>query len=163
MSTSVVLLIVLIIFGCFALVVFFGAPYVPTLKAQQATALDLLNLKAGQSLLELGSGDGRFLRAAAKRGIKATGYELNPILYLISLVVTHKYRHLIKVRWGDYWLIKWPPTEAIYVFLTRNYMAKLNKIIIQSGRRNIKLVSYAAPIPGRQADKRQGPMFLYEY
>lgn len=160
---AVVLLIILVIFGCFAMVIFFGAPYVPTLKQQQKEALDLLDLKTGQSLLELGSGDGRFLRATAKRGIKAIGYELNPILYLISLIATYQYRHLIKVHLANYWMAGWPKTDGMYVFLTQNHMAKLNKKVIQMNAHDIKVVSYAAQIPGRKAVKRQGAMFLYKY
>ena len=55
---------VILIFG---FVVFFGAPYLPTFNKVQNTALDLLDLKPGQTLIELGSGDGRVMREAAKR------------------------------------------------------------------------------------------------
>ena len=42
----------------FGFVVFVGPPYLPTLDKQVRTALDLLDLKKGQTLLELGCGDG---------------------------------------------------------------------------------------------------------
>jgi SAM-dependent methyltransferase len=141
----------------------FGAPYVPTMKEQQVQALKLLDLKPGQTVLELGSGDGRFLLAAAKQGIKGIGYELNPIMYLISLVVTFKYRRLIKVYLTSFWLAKLPITDGIYIFLLAKFMAKLNKKIIQSGCNNVKVVSYAAKIPGQKIVKTVGPMYLYKY
>ena len=47
----------------------FGAPFLPTLRKRVNDALDLLDLKEGQTMLELGSGDGRLLRAAAGRQI----------------------------------------------------------------------------------------------
>jgi hypothetical protein len=158
-----ILLAVLIFLVCFSFVLIFGAPYVPTLKEQQVQALDLLGLKKGQTLIELGSGDGRFLLAAAKRGIKATGYELNPLLFVVSLLVTFKYRRLIRVHLLNYWVVEWPKTDAIYVFLTEKFMGKLNKKIVQSGYRGIKLVSYAAQIPGKKISKNVGPMYLYKY
>ena len=68
----------------FGLTLFFGAPYLPTLRAQVPEALDLLQLKAGDTLIEIGSGDGRILAAAAGRGLLAVGYEINPILVIIS-------------------------------------------------------------------------------
>lgn len=68
---------VIIIFG---FVILFGAPYLPTLKPQIKIALDMLDLQPGQTLIEIGSGDGRVLKAAAERGWNAVGYELNPVL-----------------------------------------------------------------------------------
>jgi hypothetical protein len=158
-----ILLMLTILLACFSFVLLFGAPFVPTLKEQQAQALDLLDLKKGQTLIELGSGDGRFLLAAAKRGIRATGYELNPLLFIISLLVTFKYRRLISVHLLSYWLARWPITDGIYVFLTEKFMTRLNKKIVQQGYHGLKLVSYAAQIPGKKASKRLGPMYLYKY
>ena len=40
--------------------------------------LDLANIKKGEKLYDLGSGDGRFVIAAAKRGANAVGIEINP-------------------------------------------------------------------------------------
>jgi len=149
---------------CFGGVLLFGAPYLPTLKPQQASALDLLELKKGQRLIELGSGDGRMLRAAAKRGITVTGYELNPLLVLISYLVTFKYRKQVSVRWGNLWTKEWPQTDAIYVFLLDKYMERLDKKVIQQypGKR-VKLVSYAFKIPAKKPIKTKNALFLYQY
>jgi len=149
---------------CFAGVLLFGAPYLPTLKAQQNAALDLLGLKKGSTLIELGSGDGRMLRTAAERGIHAIGYELNPFLVLVSLVITFKYRHIVRVQWGNFWTKQWPATDAIYVFLLDKYMQKLDKKIIQQyNGKSVKLVSYAFKIPGKKPKKVKDALYLYEY
>jgi hypothetical protein len=148
----------------FGYVVLFGAPYVPTLKKQQEKALDLLDLKTGQVLLELGSGDGRVLVAAAKRGIKSVGYELNPLLFLVSLLVTWRYRKVVSVQFGNYWAKTWPPADGIYVFLLEKYMEKLDKKITHTYRgKNVKVVSFAFKIPQRKAVKTDGGLYLYEY
>jgi hypothetical protein len=97
------LLVVIGVVLMFGFVVFFGAPYLPTLKPQIETALDLLDLKPGQTLIEVGSGDGRVLLAAAHRGLHAVGYELNPILVLFSLWHTRKVRKQAVV--SDGWRI----------------------------------------------------------
>ena len=73
---TVVFIIALVVVLLFGFVVIFGAPYLPTLSRQTEDALELLDLKTGQTLLELGSGDGRVLLAAAKRNLKAVGYEI---------------------------------------------------------------------------------------
>ena len=115
----------------FSLVILVGAPFLPTLKKHVEPALDLLDLNSGQTLLELGSGDGRVLIAAAKRGIYAVGYELNPLLVVYSWLVTRKYRKHVRIIWGNYWEKPWPSADGIFVFLLQPYMEKLDKKIIQ--------------------------------
>ena len=148
----------------FGFVIFFGAPYVPTLGHQTETALDLLNLKPGQTLLELGSGDGKVMAAAAKRGINVVGYELNPILALFSWLRTRRYAGKVKVIWGDYWRKDWPATDGIFVFLLDKYMEKLDKNIVQKyPGQPVKLVSFAFAVPGKKPAKTKAGLFLYEY
>lgn len=146
----------------FTFVIAFGAPYLPTLDRQIEPALDLLNLKPGQTLLELGSGDGRILQAAAKRGIKAVGYELNPLLCIISYIKTWRFRDLVTIKMANYWQVKWPPADGIFVFLLQPYMAKLDKFITRQGR-PLKLVSFAFYIPDKKAVKQIDGLYLYNY
>jgi hypothetical protein len=148
----------------FSFVVFFGAPFLPTLSARVNDAIDLLNLKKGQTLLELGSGDGRLLKAAAERGIKGVGYELNPLLVIWSRIINRKHRKLITVKWANYWSIEWPETDGIYVFLLNPYMKKLNNKVIQTyNGRNIRLVSFAFKIPGKNHAQEKDGLYLYLY
>lgn len=156
-----------IVFGVvflFGFVVLFGAPYVPTLKKQQETALDLLDLKPGQVMLELGCGDGKVLVAAARRGLKAVGYELNPILAITAWLRTRQFGGQVRVVWGNYWRKQWPPTDGIFVFLLDKYMQKLDTNIIQKyPGKKIKLVSFAFQIPDKKPAKSQNGLYLYRY
>jgi hypothetical protein len=148
----------------FGFVVLFGAPYLPTFSKQTETALDLLALKPGQMLLELGSGDGRVLVAAAKRGINVVGYELNPVLALYSWLRTRKYRDRVHVVWGNYWAKDWPLTDGVFVFLLDKYMKKLDTNIVQKyPGRKIKLVSFAFKIPSKKVSKSKHGLYLYTY
>lgn len=117
--------------GLFGMVLLSGAPYVPSMRKQINAGLDLLDLKRGQTMLELGCGDGRVLRAAAKRGWNAVGYEINPLLVLAAKLQTWRYRRQVRVVWANYWRSKWPEAQGIYVFLLDPYMGKLDKKIIQ--------------------------------
>ncbi len=150
-------------FVLFTFVVVFGAPYLPTLKKNVKPAIKLIDLKPGQTLLELGSGDGRVLIAAAEAGLNVIGYELNPILFVYSWIKTRKYRKQIKVILGNYWNKKWPEADGIFVFLLNRYMEKLNTKIIQDYDKPIKLVSFAFKIPTRVEDKETRGLFLYKY
>lgn len=147
----------------FSFVILFGAPFLPTLSSRTAEALDLLDLKPGQTLVELGSGDGRILRAAAERKIYAIGYELNPLLVLWSRLLHRKYRSYITVRWGNYWRHTLPKTDGIYVFLLNPFMEKLDKKITQEITQNVKLVSFAFAIPGKKPTKELNGLLLYKY
>jgi SAM-dependent methyltransferase len=148
----------------FGFVVLIGAPYVPTLASQQREALQLLGLQKGQTILDLGSGDGRLLREAARQGYRAVGIEANPVLVLVSIIICLPYRKRVRIIWGDMWRVKWPATDGIYVFLHTRFMKKLdNKIIQQYSSKKINVVSYAFEIPGRKAVKRAKGLYLYVY
>jgi SAM-dependent methyltransferase len=149
-----------------------GAPYLPTLTKQVTAALDLVDLQPGQTLLELGCGDGKVLIAAAERGWNVVGYELNPILAAIAWLRTRRYGKRVRVVCGDFWTRQWPPAEAIFVFLLDSFMPKLDTKIAQSyvksthivrAGKPLRLVSFAFQIPGKQAVMQRDGLFLYEY
>jgi len=148
---------------CFGGVVLVGAPYLPTMRPQIRAALDLAGLKKGDTLLELGCGDGRVLLAAAREGYNAVGYELNPVLAAVAWLRTRRYRRQVRVIWGDYWRTDWPPAEAVFTFLITRYMPKLNKKLMQSPHKPVKLVSHAFKIPGQKPAAQSRGVYLYKY
>ena len=156
---AVAILVVLL----FGFTVLFGAPYLPTLSRRTNDALDMLDLKQGELLLELGSGDGRLLAAAAKRGIKSIGYELNPLLVWYSRVRLWRYRKLARVKLANYWQVDLPKAQGIYVFLLQPYMQKLDKKITQSNIAPVKLVSFAFVVPNKKPAQHKNGMRLYLY
>jgi 16S rRNA A1518/A1519 N6-dimethyltransferase RsmA/KsgA/DIM1 with predicted DNA glycosylase/AP lyase activity len=161
MSWQLLAIILVLLFG---FVLLFGAPYVPTLKPQTEQALDLLNLKPGQTLLELGSGDGRVMRAAAARGLNVVGYELNPLLALVSLVVTWKYRKQVRVVWGSIWRQEWPQAEGVFIFMIDRFMPRLNKRFEAYARdAPLRVVSFAYKIPNKKIIRSKKGIHLYEY
>src|SRR5262249_4602182 len=86
-----------------------GAPYVPIRRRDSRALLDLAELKPGQTLVDLGSGDGQLLALAAARGIRGIGYEINPVMVLVSRIVCWRYRRLVKIHLANLWQIKLPP------------------------------------------------------
>lgn len=156
-----VILLALVI--CFVGVLLFGAPYLPTLSAQAETALKLADLKSGQTLLDLGCGDGKILVVAAQRGIKAIGYELNPILFIVAWVRTRRFHGQVRVVWGNFWQKAWPQTDAIFVFLLDRYMDKLDKKCVQYPYKPLKLISFAFKIRHRKPVKFSHGVYLYQY
>lgn len=157
------LVILILITLCFCVVLLFGAPYLPTLKPQIKGIIDLAELQTGDTVLELGCGDGRVLIAMARAGINSVGYELNPILAFIAWLRTRRYRGKIKVVWGNFWNKSWPPTDVIFVFLLDRYMEKLDKKCIQYVHKPVKVISFAFKIPNRKPDRQFNGLYLYKY
>ncbi len=160
---NIILLVVFLLFLSFAFVIAFGAPYLPTLKNRVSDIVKLAELKSGQTVLELGSGDGRVLLAFAKQGINVVGYELNPVLVLYSKIITFKYRSKVQVKWGNYWKEEWPDADVVFVFLLQRYMQKLDQQIIQRYSKGVKLISFAFKIPGKAIRRQKKGMYLYDY
>lgn len=150
----------MVVLGLFTIVIFFGAPYLPTLNPQVKAAFALLQLKPGQTLLELGCGDGKVLLAAAQAGYTAVGIELNPLLALIAWVRTRKYPRQVRVIWGNYWRMKWPEADGVFVFLLDRYMPKLDARM-QEYRRPLASVTFT--VPGRPSAAQKDGVFLYDY
>lgn len=141
-------------------VLLYGAPYLPTLRTQVEAAFELLNLKKGNTLLELGCGDGKVLVAAAQKGYKAVGVELNPLLFVISWLRSLPYRGQVRVIWGDYWRVEWPDSDGVFVFLVDKYMPKLD---VKMKNYKKPLASVAFKIPNREITAQKSGVFLYRY
>ena len=161
---TLALVIVLAVSLLFGFVVFFGPPYLPTLRGNMNAALDLLELKPGQTMLDLGSGDGRVLVAAAKRGITVVGIELSPVLCVISWLRTRRYRKRVRIIWGNYFMATWPPADAIFTFMIPRQMPNLDRHIEQwRGKKAVRLASFAFAVPGKRVVATRKGVFLYEY
>lgn len=141
--------------------VLFGAPFVPTKPSHVKQAIELLDLKSGQTLIELGAGDGRLLKAAAQRGWHAIGYEINPLLWIIAKIRTWPERHLVSVRFGNYKLLKWPAdVDGIYLFGSHRE-AKFIARRLDGIKRPVAVVSYGFALPDSFMGQNEGPFYVY--
>lgn len=149
----------------FGLIVLRGAPYVPTHKKQVETALDLLDLQPDEILVDLGSGDGVLLKAAAKRGIIAHGYELNPILCAVSYVRCWPQRHLVHIHFADFWFQTFPSgTKGVFTFMAKPFMKKIQKKLEQEAKTHgeLRFVSYGFELPKISPIKTENGLHLYK-
>nr|XP_033786724.1 ATP synthase subunit C lysine N-methyltransferase-like [Geotrypetes seraphini]XP_033786734.1 ATP synthase subunit C lysine N-methyltransferase-like [Geotrypetes seraphini]XP_033786743.1 ATP synthase subunit C lysine N-methyltransferase-like [Geotrypetes seraphini] len=102
-------------------------PFLPSSKVQTENIMKLLRGRKG-CLVDLGSGDGRLVLAAASVGFQSTGYELNPILlscaraqaWLKGLSSTQA--SFVK---EDFWKANLSSYNNVTVFLAPNVMETL--------------------------------------
>ena len=159
---DIVLALGVVLILAFGAVMLVGAPYLPTLGKQVNSALDLLDLKKGQRLLELGAGDGTVALVALKRGYKVTAIELNPLLCCVIYLRTLRYRSNINIRCANFWTTDWGEYDGVYVFLLDKYMKRLDKRVIQENK-TLRLASFAFKIPGKSFVHEHNDVYLYEY
>ncbi len=157
------LLVILLVVLPFGIAAWLGAPYLPSLRRDYEPALALAGLKPGQTLIDLGSGDGRLLRAAAKHGVRGIGYEINPFVYAISLIVTWRYRKLVTIYLADFWHVPLPPANAIYVFLIDRFMIKLDAKLTREIKQPTPVISFVFQIPGHTPRLQTRNAWLYDY
>ena len=154
------------LFFLFALFAFTGAPYVPTLRGEAEKVFKkLYRLGRKDLVVDLGSGDGTVLLAAAKCGAKVYGIELNPILVLISRFRLRKFKHA-RVDLGNIFNCKFPAeTTVVYLFgEDRDIMKFAKKIRDESARlkKPLFVISQGFEIPGLVAQKTERAFFLYK-
>jgi hypothetical protein len=149
----------------FGLTVFRGAPYVPSQKRYVRQAFDkLYPLTEKDVLVDIGSGDGIVLRLASERQAKAIGYEINPLLAMISRLLSLGDKR-IQIRLADFWLTPLPGTvTVVYAFMASRYVKKVTaKMQHEATRlgRPLSFIIYGNELTDRKPNKVLGAHHLY--
>lgn len=156
---------VLLLIAVFGFVVVFGAPYVPSKKGELARAFDeLYPLGPNDTLVDIGSGDGVVLRLAAERGATAVGFELNPLLVVVSRLLSRG-NPSVTVRLANFWHATFPPeTTVVYTFGDSRDIVKMAEKVASAAtelNRPLMFISYAFAVPGLALQGQAGAHFLY--
>ena len=151
----------------FGIVVFRGAPYVPSRRRYIKQAFtELYRLGSNDVLVDVGSGDGIVLRIASEYGARAIGLELNPVLVLISRLLSRGDKK-VRVSLADFWLTPLPDeTTVVYAFMvTRDIKKIIKKMQSEADRlgRPIGFITYGNRLPGRQYDRALVGYALYTF
>ena len=159
--------IVAIIFICFGLVVFRGAPYVPTHRWELKKAFsELYPLTPQDVVVDVGSGDGVVLREASDHGARSIGYEINPVLVYLSRWLSRRHGDA-EVRLADFWLVDLPDeTTVVYAFAVSRDMPKMIRKLqahVDRTGRVIMYIGYGSSLPDREPLARLGAHSLYRF
>ena len=160
-----ILLLAVIIMGIFYTVdLFFELPYVGAQKSRMETIMKFASIKKGETVVDLGSGDGRLLYAAAEQGAKAVGYEINPFLIALTLVRT-KLKGLSNNIWIErqsLWKADLKVADVILIYAKRKTMPKFEEFIYKNAAKGTRIVVNTNPFPTKKPEKTENGIFLYK-
>lgn len=126
---------------------FYGLPPVPTKPERIQKALKLGNLQPGETLYDLGAGDGRVLFIASRDfGAKAVGLEIGPIqCALIWLrVMAAGLGSQVQIRWENYYKADLKDADVVFVYATSKEITKLAALLPQQMKKGSRLISISA-------------------
>lgn len=144
--------------------VFTGAHYMPTTDRRVERMLALAQLQKGERLLDIGSGDGRIVIAAAQHGAVAVGYEINPLLVLWSRA---KIRNLglsssAKIYWRDFWHTDFKDFDVVTVYGMTHIMGPLEKKAIRELSPGGRVISNTFRFPTLKPAYEEEGLYRYD-
>jgi SAM-dependent methyltransferase len=121
------------------------APYVPTPQEVVDRMLELAEIKDGDVVYDLGSGDGRIvITAAARYGVKAVGFEISPGLVKRSRdnVKEAGLEHLVEIREEDIRNVDLSPASVLTLYLYPGANLRLRSMILSQLTPGSRVVSH---------------------
>lgn len=125
-------------------------PYVPTPEPILQAMLELAEVAVGDRVVDLGSGDGRLVLAAAERGATALGIELREDLVGLSRNEAHRRGLSDRATFfaGDILDADWGDPTVVLAYLSPELMQALEPRLRDTLAPGTRVVSHAFPIPG---------------
>jgi hypothetical protein len=140
-----------------------GALYEPSSPDQTALIAHFADVHPGMRTADLGSGDGRIVMALARQGAEAHGYEVNPILVILS-------RRNIRragldgtafIHWKSFWSADLSGYRIITVFQVDYIMPRLEKKVIRELSSGACIVSHHWRFPTLDPEILRSDIYLY--
>ncbi|MEN6320364.1 MAG: class I SAM-dependent methyltransferase [Syntrophaceae bacterium] len=148
-----------------------GAMFHPSARIRVRTFLDYVPMKANELLVDIGCGDGRVLRAAARRyGVRALGFEVNPLAYMLAKIRTVTLEG-VKVRMHNFWTVNIGDADVVFCYLFPDVMSRLAGKLESELRPGTRVVSCNFSLPGwrhsevlyPESNLHGDPIYLYHF
>jgi SAM-dependent methyltransferase len=120
-------------------------PFVPSPQVVVDKMVELAGVKKGDVVYDLGSGDGRIVIAAAKRGARAVGFEIDPELVGESRANIKKagVQDLAEIRNQDILTVDLSPANVLTMYLLPDVNLKLKPNILSQLKPGSRVVSHS--------------------
>jgi len=148
------------------------APYYPTPQLVVDKMLQLVGLKAGETMFDLGSGDGRIvIMAAQKYKAKSIGVEISPKLVASATSDIEKagLTGQARVMQGDVLKADLTGADVVTMYLETQLNAQLRPRLEKFLKPGARVVSHDYPVPGwkatrveKIAGRQEHTIYLYE-
>lgn len=142
--------------------IFKGAAYVPTTRSRVRRLVELAAISPDEKLLDLGSGDGRILFAAAKRGARCVGIEINPLLcWYSSFLAKLKGLKGVSVQRTNFWDVSISDVDILTVYLVPIHLEALRLKVLAEMRSGSRVITAVHHFPDWVPEKCDGDVCLY--
>jgi SAM-dependent methyltransferase len=150
--------LILLIGGCSPVAVWTDGevPFVPTPPEVVDRMLEMAQVKSGDVIYDLGSGDGRIIIRAAKRyGVKGVGIEIDTDLVQKARdnAFKEKVDHLVEFHVQDALTVDVSPATVVTLYMLPEFNAKLRPIFDKQLKPGARVVSHDFDIQGWVPDK----------
>lgn len=132
-----------------------GAPYVPARRRDIKDAIALAHIGADDIVIDLGSGDGCILEAAAMQGARVIGYELNPFLVWYSRFRLRRFGDRAVVYRNDLFTADLKEPTIIFLFQITHIMPRIAQKL-QREKPSGRIISFVFDLPGFRCVAEKG-------
>ena len=142
-----------------------GGPYVPSKNERVANMLALAGIKPTDRVVDLGSGDGRIVFAAAAAGAKeAVGYEIHPVLVWWSHFRCRRMPNGERCRFirQSFWHADFHGFDVVFLYQLPKTMRRLTDKLRDQLPADVRVVSNAFELPGWRQVAEKDRIFLYQ-
>lgn len=141
-----------------------GAPFVPSPDEKVSRMLELAELKPGETVTDLGSGNGKILIAAAGLGCRGVGLEINPFLVWYSRWKIKKLglENKITILRKDFYDYDLSQTDVVFVYLLPKALKKLKNKMSAELKKDARIISNTFPIPDWTPIRQSEKVFIYK-
>ena len=133
-----------------------GEPYELTPDEVVLEKLRLLDLKDGETLVDLGCGDARTLIAASKMAnVRCIGYEILPTALKAAAENIKKANasDSIEIIENDFFNVDFSKIDALILYLTRNMLGQISVKLENELPIGARIVTHDFDIPAWEAEK----------
>jgi precorrin-6B methylase 2 len=132
-------------------------PFVPTPQEVVDKMIELGGVKKGDTVYDLGSGDGRIVITAAKKGARAVGFEIDPDLLKESRENIKKagVQDLAEIRQQDILTVDLSAANVVTMYLLPDVNMKLRPNVLSQMKPGSRVVSHAFDMGDWKPDKTE--------
>jgi SAM-dependent methyltransferase len=130
-------------------------PFVPSPQEVVDKMVEVAGVKKGDVVYDMGSGDGRIVIAAAKKGARAIGFEIDGDLVKESRENIRKagVQNLAEIRQQDILTVDFSPASVVTMYLLPDVNLKLKPNLLSQLKPGSRIVSHSFDMGDWKADK----------